>query len=67
MESNEDLTVSDLAAKFKSKIEIYNVLTREGNVYLPPKQHSTQKFLREIMLGTKLYIKWNEVKVIKVP
>ena len=67
MESNEDLTVSYLAAKFKSKIEIYNVLTREGNVYLPPKQYSTQKFLRKIMLGTKLYIKLNEVKVIKAP
>ena len=65
MESNDDLTISNLAAKLKSKIEIYDVLIREGNVYLPPKQYSTQKFLREIMLGTKLYIKWNEVKVIK--
>ena len=56
-----------MSAKFKSKSELYNVLTREGNIYLPPKQDSTQKFLRSIMLGNKLYIKCDDVAVIKVP
>ena len=50
---NNNLTVNDLSVKFKSKIELYNVLTREGDVYLPPKQDSTQKSLRDIMLGNK--------------
>ena len=57
MERRDKITVSDLAAKFKSKAELYNFLTREGEIYLPPKQDSTQKFLREVMSGRKLYIK----------
>ena len=57
MEINNELTVNDLSAKFKSKTELYNVLTREGNIYLPPKQDSTQQFLRSIMLGVKHYVK----------
>ena len=57
MERNNELTVSDLSAKFKSKTELYNLLAREGNIYLPPKQDSSKKFLRSIMLGSKLYVK----------
>ena len=67
MEASLDLTVNDLTAKFKSKSKLYNVLVREGGIYLPPKQDSTQKFLRSILLGAKLYVKWEEVKIIKVP
>ena len=66
MDLDQILTVNDLSVKFKSKIELYNLLTREGNIYLPPKQESTQKYLREIMLGNKLFVKWSDV-VIKVP
>ena len=61
------MTVSDLSAKFKSKTELYNLLARESNIYLPPKQDSSQKFLRSIMLGSKLYVKWENVNIIKVP
>ena len=59
------MTVADLSVKFKSKIELYNVLVREGNIYLPQKQDATQKFLREIMMRKKLYVEWSNVKVIK--
>ena len=38
---NNQLTVNEISAKFKSKSELYNVLTREGSIYLPPKQDST--------------------------
>ena len=67
MEQDQAMTVADLSVKFKSKIELYNVLVREGNIYLPPKQDATQKFLREIMMGKKLFVEWSNVKVIKVP
>ena len=67
MESVESFTVLDLSSKWRSKTELYNLLTREGKVYLPPKQDSTQSFLRDVMIGKKSYIKWEEVKVIKVP
>ena len=54
MESDSKMTVSDLAVKFKSKSQLYDFMTREGGIYLSPKQHSIQKILREIMLGNKL-------------
>ena len=38
-----------------------------GQHLFPPKQDSTQKFLRSKLLGTKLYVKWDDVTVIKVP
>ena len=47
----------DLAAKCKSKLELYNVLIRDGGIYLLPKQEATQKYLRSIINGTKNYLK----------
>ena len=61
------LTVNDLVAKFKSKSELYNLLTREGECYISPKQYSTQKYLRDVLLGKKLYVKWENISVTKVP
>ena len=60
------ITVNDLNVKCKSKTELYNVLMREGNVYLPPKQNATQKYLPELLLGKKSYAKWSEVIIIQV-
>ena len=57
MDSSDLFTVNDLAVKSKSKIELYNVLTREGDIYLPPKQDVTQKYLRDVLLSNKLYVK----------
>ena len=67
MEQQFDFTVSDLASKWRNKTEIYNVLTRDGKLYLPQIKDCTQKFLRAIMRGEKLYIKCNDVRVITVP
>ena len=60
------ITVDDFAAKFKSKTDLYIFLTRVGKIYLNPKPDSTQKFLREVMNESKLYIKCSNVDVIKV-
>ena len=35
-----NFSVRDLAAKCKSKSELYNILIRDG-IYLPPKQEAT--------------------------
>ena len=67
MEESDIFTVNDLAVKCKSKSVLYNVLIREGNIYLPPKQDATQKYLRELLLGKKQYIRWSEVIVVQVP
>ena len=67
MENQDEFTIYDLATKCRSKKELYNLLTREGNIYLPPIQDATQKFLRSLMLRDKDYIKWVNVKVTKIP
>ena len=67
MNQNESFIVSELAVKCKSKTELYNLLAREGKIYLPPKQDATQSYLRDIMLGNKFYLNCSQVVVIKVP
>ena len=44
MEASLDLTVNDLAAKFRSKSELYNVLVREGGIYLPQSRTPLRNF-----------------------
>ena len=67
MEMNIDFNIKDLAAKCRSKYELYSVLITEGCVYLPPLQEATQKYLRDIITGSKLYISCKKVNVINVP
>ena len=67
MDQSALFTVNDLSVKFKSKWDLINVLSREGNIYLPPKRDVTQKYLRSLLHGEKLYVKWSEVIIINVP
>ena len=67
MENFEEFTINDIATKCRSKKEMYNVLTREGQLYLPPEKDATQKFQRSLMQGDKMWIIWDKVKVIKIP
>ena len=46
---------------------MYNLLAREGKIYLPPKQDANQNYLRDIMQGNKFYLRCDQVTVIKVP
>ena len=55
-----------MSAKTKSKCELYKLLSMEGNIYLPPEQDAIRSYLKKLMLGDKLYVKWSEVVVIKV-
>ena len=66
MDNNKDFTIRDLSAQLKSKTELYNVLTSEA-IFICPKQDSTQKFMWSILLEAKVYVKWDDVTVIKVP
>ena len=47
------LTVQDCAIKARSKNEIYEFLTIQGNVYLPLIQECNHEFVRGIVQGTK--------------
>ena len=62
-----NFTVSDLASKWRSKTELYNLLKGERQLYLTPVKDSNQKFLRRIMKEEKLYVSWKDGEVIKVP
>jgi hypothetical protein len=42
-----------LSAAMKSKLDMYNVLAVEGQIYLPPMDHCPMDFLKQIMSGRK--------------
>ena len=67
MEGDTDFTIIDLAAKCRSKSEVYHILATEGEVYLPLMQDVTQKYLRDILRGNKLYVKSKNFKIVHVP
>ena len=67
MELQFDFTVSDLASKWRSKTELYYVLTREGMLYLSPMKDWTQKFIWSLMRGKKECVRWSEVNIINIP
>ena len=55
MEERKDiLKVTDLSIKAKSKIELYRILTTEGDVFLPPSKEWSIDFIRDIISGKKL-------------
>ena len=67
MDVDYEFTVADLSIKCKSKAELYNLLSREGNIFLPPSKDWTQQFMRDLMHWDKRHIKLNKVRVIQVP
>ena len=67
MEADEELSVLEVGAKWQSKKELYTILTTAGNLYLPPIAYAHQKYLRQICTGQKLYVKWSDVKIVKIP
>ena len=67
MEEFSEISINEVALKSKSKKDIYDLLTTEGNIYLPPLWDTHYKFISQIICGEKLYLKWSEIKVCKVP
>ena len=61
------MSISEVALKTKSKKEVYDLITTEGEVYLPPLGDTHYKFISQIIWGEKLYLKCGEVKECKVP
>ena len=60
------MNINEVALKSKSKKEVYDLMTTEGDIYLPPLGDTNYKFIAQIMWGDKLYLKCSEVKVCKV-
>ena len=37
----------------KSKLDLYNILSKEGQLYLPPMAECTMYFIKELLTGKK--------------
>ena len=67
MERLSTMKINEVVLKSKSKKEVYDLMTTEGNIYLPPLGDTHYKFISQIMWENKLYLKWSEVRICKVP
>ena len=54
METNQELSIVEVSAKLQSNKELYTILTKTGNLYLPPISYANQSYLRGVYNGQKL-------------
>ena len=47
------VTRSQLVGKMKSKLDVYRILTKEGQYFLPPFNECTMDFIGDIIQGKK--------------
>lgn len=47
------VTRAELNGRMKSKLDIYRVLTKEGQLFLPPYTECTMDFMADIIQGKK--------------
>ena len=67
MQEFSEISIQQVGLKWRSKKEVYNLLTTEGGCYLPPLADSHYKYISQILVGDKKVIKWKDVKVCSVP
>ena len=67
MEDFAEITVNELGIKSCSKKEVYNLLWNEEGIYLPPIKDTNHKFISQLLVGEKKYLKWWNVKVCTIP
>ena len=67
MEEFSEIPIQQVGLKWRSKREVYNLLTTEGGCYLPPLADSNYKYISQVLVGDKKVIKWKDVKVCSVP
>ena len=61
------ISSKELAAKYRSKNEIYNFLATDVGIYLPPKYNVTIFFLKELMGGQKKMLRTTKIRTIHIP
>ena len=47
------VTRAELSGRMKSKLDVYRVLTKEGQYYLPPYTECTMDFMADVIQGKK--------------
>jgi hypothetical protein len=61
------VTKSQLSGVMKSKLDIYTILTRELQFYLPPIHECPMDFISDLMLGKKKMLKTSMIRMVNVP
>ena len=61
------VTKSQLSGVMKSKLDIYTILTRELQYYLPPMNECPMDFISDIMLSKKKMFKTADIRMVNVP
>jgi hypothetical protein len=51
----------------KSKLDIYNILAKEGQLYLPPYNECPMTFIKDVMTGKKKVFSRAQIRMIDVP
>ena len=65
--NRERISVQEFAARYQSKVEVYNFLTQEVKAYCPPKDTVTAWHLRDMAMGVKGIVKATDIKHLYVP
>uniref|UniRef100_A0A7S3NG86 Uncharacterized protein n=1 Tax=Euplotes harpa TaxID=151035 RepID=A0A7S3NG86_9SPIT len=63
----EFITTHECGLVARSKREMYRFLGSDGNVYLPPAREANFNYIRDVVEGSKSYVRCYEVKVIRIP
>ena len=67
MQEFYEISVDQIVIKWKSKKEVYDLLSNEGGFYLPPLIDSNYKYISQVLVGDKKVMKWKDIKVCSVP
>ena len=57
MQEYSEIAVSHIGAEFRSKKEVYDLLTTEGGHYLPPLVDAHYKYISQILVVDKKTMK----------
>ena len=64
---NAKISSKEFAAKYRSKREIYNFLTCDVGVFLPPYDNVTIFFLKDLMMGKRKMLRTTMIRTIHIP
>ena len=53
MEEQKEMSYQELGLKARSKKELYNLLTADVGIYLPPIKEANAKYLSDVLSGVK--------------
>lgn len=63
----KQISSKELAGVLKCKKDVYNILTREGQLYLPPYDECTLEFMKGLLNGEKKALYNRSIKLVNVP